>query len=199
METIKSGATETPVTKMTELQKEPLPIPTRVVISGGQTGVDRAGLDAARAANIRIGGWVPAGRRSEDGEVPFTYFETDPERIRTYGTLQATHDPGYTSRTALNCSTAKCTIILDRVPRQKYTSGTALTYKLARKYGHVLCVNLDSVDDDTIEPIREWLREVNAVTVNIAGPRESKCPGIYKEALLVLTAVFTGKLPPEDD
>lgn len=40
------------------------------IVSGGQTGVDRAGLEAAIAIGLPYGGWVPKGRIAEDGTVP---------------------------------------------------------------------------------------------------------------------------------
>ena len=57
------------------------------VISGGQTGVDRAGLDAAMAAGIPVGGYCPKGRRAEDGRIleryPLTELKLEDYRERT--------------------------------------------------------------------------------------------------------------------
>jgi len=47
------------------------------VVSGGQTGADRAGLDAAMALGIPVGGWCPRGRRAEDGPIPAIYPLTE--------------------------------------------------------------------------------------------------------------------------
>jgi hypothetical protein len=40
------------------------------VVSGGQTGADRGGLEASQRCGVPTGGWVPHGRRAEDGALP---------------------------------------------------------------------------------------------------------------------------------
>ena len=82
------------------------------VISGGQTGVDRAALDAAFELALECGGWVPAGRRAEDGPVDARY------------PLRETAAGDYETRTRLNVRDSDATLILTR---GRPSGGTALT------------------------------------------------------------------------
>jgi hypothetical protein len=138
------------------------------IVSGGQTGVDRAALDAGLASGIPVGGWCPAGRRAEDGMIP--------ER---YPLLE--HDsPVYAARTEQNVLDSDATLILNR---GELADGTALTVQLARKnLKPFLVVQLEENADPVA--VAEWIRELGVKVLNIAGPRESKCPGIHESALL---------------
>jgi hypothetical protein len=134
--------------------------------AGGQTGVDRAALDAAMELGIPCGGWCPRGRKAEDGVIPARY------------SLRETPTGAYAERTEWNVRDAEVTIILHRGPVR---GGTRLTIRKCREYGrpHLL------VDLSAPMPVRNgiaWLREVQAHVINIAGPRESQAPGIYREA-----------------
>src|SRR5512132_1315628 len=99
------------------------------IVSGGQTGVDRAALDAAMAFGLACGGWVPRGRRAEDGAVPPRY------------PMRETRGYTYAERTRRNVRDSDGTLILTR---GRPTGGTALTGRLgaaigqassARRYG----------------------------------------------------------------
>jgi hypothetical protein len=150
-------------------------LPHRVV-SGGQTGVDRAALDVAIALGIRHGGWCPRGRRAEDGVVPVHYA------------LRETESPEYAVRTERNVVDSDATLILCRGP---LGGGTALTRELALRHGKPLVV----VDlDGPTEPsaVRAWLEAHRVGVLNVAGPRESGCPGIGAAARAYLGRVLDG-------
>lgn len=154
------------------------PCPARLavvkIVSGGQTGVDRAALDAAVALGIAQGGWVPRNRRAEDGRVPDRY------------PLRETASEAYDVRTRLNVRDSDATLVISR---GRPTGGTALTLAIARSLGrpHQLLDLLDSVDADGL---RAWLAREQVRILNVAGPRESSHPGIYDEAFAVLTALL---------
>ena len=93
----------------------------RKVISGGQTGVDRAGLDAARVLGIEIGGHCPRGRRAEDGRIPDIY------------PLEETPESNYKVRTSLNVLNSDATLIYWTDEDEKKSRGTGYTIKLCRQ------------------------------------------------------------------
>jgi hypothetical protein len=136
------------------------------IISGGQTGVDRAALDVAIALGIPHGGWCPRGRLAEDGRIPARYE------------LRETDSPGYPVRTEQNVLDADATLI---VCRGEPAGGTALTRLLAERQGRpCLVVDLDNPPEWPI--VRRWLQEHGVKVLNIAGPRESQAPGIAEQA-----------------
>lgn len=140
------------------------------IISGGQTGVDRAALDVAMARGLACGGWVPRGRRAEDGRLPLRYPMRESRR-NSYG-----------ERTRLNVRDADGTLILTR---GQPIGGTALTAALARRLGKpYLLVDLEDAPDPAA--INQWIDERGIRVLNIAGPRESTCPGIYGQAAALL-------------
>jgi len=144
------------------------------IISGGQTGVDRAALDVALELGLECGGWCPKGRRAEDGPIPPRYplRETDSEQ--------------YPPRTEVNVREADGTLI---VTRGKPDRGTGLTLQLARRdHKPFLVVDLDQ-GAKPIE-VRKWLRSNRIHILNIAGPRESSCKGIYAQATHLLKKVL---------
>ncbi len=137
-----------------------------VVHSGGQTGVDRAALDAALAAGVPIGGWCPLGRQAEDGPIPARY------------PLRETPTSEYAERTRWNVRDADATLVLTRGAP---TGGTATTVEAAQALGKPLLV-VDLAATESVEPVVAWLRACGAEVLNVAGPRESTAPGIYTEA-----------------
>lgn len=146
------------------------------VISGGQTGVDRGALDAAARAHIKIGGYVPKYRKSESGRVPDHYpmWETD--------------DLGFATRTRRNIQEAGATLILSWGP-MKATGGTRFTLNECLRLGVVhKVVNLK--DRTCAEKITTWLNETKPRILNVAGPRESKTPGVQARTTEVLLTVF---------
>ena len=134
--------------------------------SGGQTGVDRAALDAALAAGVAVGGWCPRGRRAEGGPIPPRY------------PLRETPTPAYAERTAYNVHDADATLVLTRGTP---TGGTAFTVDLALELGKpLLIVDLAATNDAA--PVAAWLRANDVAVLNVAGPRESTAPGVYADA-----------------
>lgn len=151
------------------------------VISGGQTGVDRAALDAARAKRLGIGGWCPRGRLAEDGTIPAIY------------PLRETPGRAATARTRANVAEADATLILvTNADSATWGEGTRLTRQHARDLGKPFHVAVLCGDDDvgTRTGVHDWLRASCATTLNVAGPRESTAPGIYALAHRFLVRLF---------
>jgi len=170
--------------KKTRKQKTPVrlgPPLIAKIISGGQTGVDRAALDAAIAAGIHHGGWCPRGRLAEDGKIPRKYQ------------LQETDSRSYWVRTQKNVQESDGTLILYR---RAMTSGTALTKRFACELRKPLfyidlamCNQNNSHADLKMRDLLLWLRLRQIQVLNVAGPRRSTAPGIQtaaKEFLLEL-------------
>jgi hypothetical protein len=159
----------------------------RCVLSGGQTGVDRAALDVALALGIPCGGWCPRGRRAEDGPIDPRY----PLRETSVS------DPG--ERTKRNVADADATLILARQP---LGGGTALTRSCAEKLGKVVLVIEPCASDGARATVAGWLAEYVPEVLNVAGPRESEAPGIYWAAKTFLTKLWTERAPrngPEEE
>jgi hypothetical protein len=136
------------------------------IISGGQTGVDRAALDIALERGIPCGGWCPKGRRAEDGPIAPHY------------PLEETSWWGYPQRTEWNVRDSDGTLILAVGEPDR---GTVLTEELAEQQGKPYLV-VDPTDHQRIEEVRTWAREQNIAVLNVAGPRESSQPGAYARA-----------------
>ena len=145
------------------------------VISGGQTGVDRAGLDVALELGLLHGGFIPAGRLAEDGEVPLKYD------------LVELASRNYPVRTRANIREADATLIL--TPPPPLSRGTRLTCKLAQEMKKPWWA-ADPRKADALEKVVAWIREVDPVILNVAGPRESKVPGIHQISVEFLRNVF---------
>jgi hypothetical protein len=145
--------------------------PIEKIISGGQTGVDRAALAVAVFLEIPHGGWCPLGRRAEDGAIPQCYQ------------LKETDSPNYAVRTLQNVIDSDGTLILTR---GRISGGTALTINLAnRNRRPKLVVNL--CEEHDYSSFRDWLITNQIRVLNVAGPRESSEPGITPEAEQYLT------------
>ena len=140
------------------------------IISGGQTGVDRAALDFALDNAIPCGGWCPKGRKAEDGIIPERY------------PVQEMPVDDYGSRTYQNIMDSDATLVLYE---EKPDRGTRLTIEICLdRKKPVLYVALGS--EDKIAEIRNWLRHYEVKTLNIAGSKESSEPGIYTKAYAFL-------------
>ena len=127
------------------------------IISGGQTGVDRAALDAALELGIPCGGWCPKGRKAEDGPIPERY------------PLKETDSSSYPVRTEMNVRDSDGTLILTW---GRPTGGTALTIRLARRHGKP-CLVVDLKKPPDPSSLRAWLEKKQIGVLNVAGPRES--------------------------
>lgn len=145
------------------------------LISGGQTGVDRAALDVALAMGIPCGGWCPQGRRAVDGEIPAKY------------PLKETKAQNYNKRTKLNVQDADGTLILHQ---GELSGGTAYTAYLAEKMGKSHLV-VDLAQSSNPQDMVDWLEQQGIRVLNIAGPREDKCPGIHEQVSRFLRNVLT--------
>jgi hypothetical protein len=144
------------------------------IISGGQTGVDRAALDAAIHNAIAHGGWCPRGRKAEDGGIERRYM------------LRETDSSDYSVRTTWNVRDADGTLVLNN---GRPEGGTALTIQVARNmHKPWLLVDLGGNQDPDL--IWRWIREHDIKILNIAGPRESRHPGIYALAFKLLDALY---------
>lgn len=144
------------------------------IISGGQTGVDRAALDTALALGIPCGGWCPKGRRAEDGVIPMHYPLTE------------TTSKDYRVRTRRNVRDSDGTLILTRGP---LSGGTALTRRLAKELDKP-CLVVDLAQRPRASDVRTWLASNSIHILNVAGPRESNQPGIYLQAKKFLRRVL---------
>jgi len=144
------------------------------VVSGGQSGVDRAALTAALSLGIPCGGWCPKDRYAEDGRIGDRY------------PLAETPSGDTAQRTEWNVRDSDGTLVLTR---GEPSGGTALTIRYARAMGRPFLIV------DLAEPLdpgqaQSWIRENRVEVLNIAGPRESKCPGIHGDAKPFLRAVL---------
>ncbi len=154
------------------------------IISGGQTGVDRAALDVALDLGLKVGGYVPKGRRAEDGPLASKYPLTE----------LATRD--YEHRTQKNVAISDATLVLYR---GAITPGSNLTVRVcAGLLRPCHTVDLAGPQGISLHMAGEWLADQIAkvserpLALNIAGSRESSAPGIYEEAAAFLRALFRG-------
>lgn len=144
------------------------------IISGGQTGVDRAALDAAIELGIACGGWCPKGRASERGPIPDHY------------PLMETPSADLAQRTDWNVRDADATLI---IAQGKLTGGTALTRRLAHSMDKP-CLVVEDAGETSAATVRAWLDEHRAKVLNVAGPRASADPQIYELARQLLRKVL---------
>jgi hypothetical protein len=151
--------------------------PVARLISGGQTGVDRAALDAAIALHLPCGGWCPRDREAEDGPI-------DPR----YG-LAETESADPAERTRRNVMEADGTLII--APARSMSGGTAFTFKEAEAMDRP-CLVVDPASPVASPTIVQWLRRHSIAVLNVAGPRESESPGIYERVLALLTGTLSG-------
>ena len=139
------------------------------VRSGGQTGADRGALDAAREAGVPICGWCPPGGIAEDLPEP-------PGLLARYPELVEGVTEGYVERTAWNVRDSHATLIVAPAGLEP-RSGTEMTERFAREMGRPCLVIRDLTQ---VGEARAWVESLGReLTLNVAGPRESKTPGTY--------------------
>lgn len=146
------------------------------IISGGQTGADRAGLDFAIEVGIEMGGWCPKGRKAEDGRVPDVY------------PLVETSSADYLERTRLNVENSDGTLVVFLPPLKGGSARTVQFAQDARK--HSLVVQCTREVESAAADVRRWIESNNIRTLNVAGSRESRIPGIHDYVVKVLRAAF---------
>ena len=157
------------------------------IVSGGQTGSDRAGLDVAIKLKIPHGGWCPRGRMAEDGVIPNKYLLECP----TDSDSDLSESNIYNERTKLNIRDSDGTLIF--VPTwplpESITDGTNLTIHETenRNKPHFI---VDISKNQSPHLIADWIIKNKISVLNIAGPRESQCPGIYAETFSCLENLF---------
>ena len=147
----------------------------RKIVSGGQTGVDRGALRAAVSLGIAHGGWCPAGRLAEDGPIDKIYQLSETESLE------------YAVRTERNVTGSDATLILCR---GTFSGGTQLTRALAEQHGKP-CLVVDLGTDPPVAEVTAWLAANNVEVLNVAGPRESTCPGIGAAAEEFVRRLFS--------
>ena len=146
------------------------------IISGGQTGADRAALDVALKFGIPHGGWIPKGRKTEDGTLPDRYD------------LQDMPTASYPARTEKNVQDSDGTVIFSH---GKLTGGSKLTQKLANNHKKpCLQINLNDIPDyNAVFLLRKWMHENEVEVLNVAGSRASGDSEIYKDVFDILKGV----------
>jgi len=150
-----------------------------LVRCGGQSGVDRGVLDAVLACAARTGigaaGWCPRGRMAEDGLIDARY------------PLDETPDSDPAQRTEWNVRDADATLILHR---GELAGGTALTQQVATRLDKPLLL-IDLRRPVVAAELNAWLQREAVRVLNVAGPRESECPGIAAQARELMQGLLT--------
>jgi hypothetical protein len=152
--------------------------PNITIISGGQTGADRAALDFAIEHGLPHGGWCPRLRRAEDGTMPSHYL------------LRETPSSHYSQRTEWNIRDSDATVVFSA--KSRLTGGTRLTFTLTRRLDKpLLHLSRDEADVATAAAkLREFLEQRKVQILNVAGPRKSQEPEIGEFVCAVLEAAL---------
>jgi hypothetical protein len=150
----------------------------RRVVSGGQTGADRAALDVAQEHGLQTGGWVPKGRLAEEGRIPDRYTG-----------LRETESADPAVRTVWNVRDSDATLIVSHGP---LSGGSLLTFQEATRLSRpVLHLDLTALAHaDAVARLQKWLHAVDPATLNVAGPRASHDAAIGEGVAALLRAVL---------
>ena len=150
------------------------------IVSGGQAGADRGGLGAAIKCKLPYGGWIPKGRRAEDGVVP-----------ETYAGLRETVSKDYIVRTEANVVDSDATLVLSYgQPEDSSLTAVEFAQKHEKPY---LAVDLHSGKETTTGRITDWLNSIHIPegVLNVAGARESKAPRVQLATRAIMIDVIT--------
>lgn len=154
---------------------------TLKVISGGQTGADRGALEAAIDVGVPYGGWVPRGRRAEDGVVPARFDQLKEHRFAAYA-----------ARTRSNIEDSDATVIFAKLPLR---AGSRLTADLVRDTTKPLLIQ--SAEQAIGDPgvcaacLTNWICAEKIEVLNVAGSRESKAPGLQAAVCKVVSIAIS--------
>jgi Circularly permutated YpsA SLOG family len=157
------------------------------IVSGGQTGVDRAALDVAIELGIAYRGWCPKGGWAEDRPSP-------PGVLALYAGLRETPDPDPRQRTEWNVRDCDRLMVLAGRAGLPVSKGTefALAYAKALAKPHIV---IDLHADGAMDLARDFLRQrQEPLAVNIGGPRESEAPGIHATAKAFLSRLLARRI-----
>jgi hypothetical protein len=155
------------------------------IISGGQSGADRAALDFATAHAMAYGGWCPKDGWAEDMTEP-------PGLLTYYPNLRETPERDPRQRTEWNVRDSDATLVLVPASGLSSSRGTGFTVACAQNHAKP-CLVIDPSETDSAERIHAWLQSNPDITnLNIAGPRETESPGIYAAGRSVLELLLCG-------
>jgi hypothetical protein len=154
-------------------------VPSLQIVSGGQTGVDRAALDAAMQLGVPAGGWCPEGRMAEDGVIPDRY------------PLRELKGGGYPERTRKNVVNSDGTVI---IYFEVISDGTELTrrYCVTESKPHLLIDGTKVNEAEAAKQIRRFVQQYGIGTLNVAGPRAGKNDKAYHYTHDALVKFLTG-------
>jgi hypothetical protein len=148
------------------------------IVSGGQTGADRAALDFAISHRLEHGGWCPRGRRAEDGTIPACYL------------LRETNETSYAARTERNIIDSDATVVFSMSTVVR--GGTLLSMRLARRHNRPLLHLTAAVPvAEAAARLARFLRDHQVRVLNVAGPRASQEPAIGALVKSVLSQALT--------
>ncbi len=163
--------------------------PRLIIVSGGQSGVDRAALDVAVARGIPYAGWCPNGGWAED-------FPERPGVLARFPLLQETPSAEPAQRTEWNVRDSDASLILVDAGGVAVSKGTGLAQELSTRFAKPLLV-VDAGAPNAVERAAAWLAALLAAhspatpfRLAIGGPRESEAAGIYRKARAVLAEMM---------
>ena len=145
------------------------------IVSGGQTGADRAALDWALAHDVECGGWCPKGRKAEDGPIDLKY------------PLKETPSVAYVQRTEWNVRDSDATVLFSIEPT--LTGGSLKTMDFARQHKKPR-LHLCAGDNVAADKLKAFIEEHHVKVLNVAGPRASKEPKVGQFVMVLLDEVL---------